>query len=59
MGLETGLTDGLVVGRNVTLTRKLVMASDAMRLKVVASLNGREPRSRGTSAVGAVTKQRD
>jgi hypothetical protein len=35
------------------------MASDAMRVRVVASLKEREPGSRGTSAVGAVTKQRD
>jgi hypothetical protein len=39
--------------------QSLLMASDAMRVRVVASLKGREPRSRGTSAVGAITKQRD
>jgi hypothetical protein len=52
-------TNRLTVGRNVTLTllKSLLMASDAM--KVVASLKGREPGNRGTSAVGVVTKQRD
>jgi hypothetical protein len=52
--LKPGLTDRLVVGRNVTLT---LSGTSAVRvqgwLKMVASLQARWPGRRGTSTVGS------
>jgi hypothetical protein len=51
-GSNLGLTDRLIVGRNVTLILTLKPAVIGWR-EMVASLLGREPGSRGTSAVGS------